>query len=309
MKRRVLSFAICVLLLLTTALSVSAAESGSITVLFRHEDRPVAGATFSVFKAAEWNDSGYSLVAPFSGYAVRMADDPNSDDWKALASTLSAYAARDGIEPLTSGQTDENGNLRFDGLSDGLYLVVGSPASRDDLRFFPQPMLVSVPFVNADGAEDREVVTSPKYEFRKVTDETVQRRALKVWKDDGNERDRPQEITVQLLCDGEVYDEQTLNADNHWSCTWDGLDAEKDWQLTEKEVPAAYTVQITQQDITFTVVNTDKNPPPSSSTTSEPPLPPTGLLWWPIPVLGGIGAVALFVGIFLLLRKKDNPNA
>ena len=123
-----------------------AAETGSITVLFKHERQPVAEASFRIYKAAEWNGSGYTLVSPLSGYSVRLADDPASEEWRALAFTMSAYAARDNITPIASGQTDESGSLTFEGLSDGLYLVTGSPTEFGDLLIFPQPMLVSVPF-------------------------------------------------------------------------------------------------------------------------------------------------------------------
>ena len=112
---------------------------------------------------------------------------------------------------------------------------------------------------------------------------------------------------MQLLCDGKIYDEQALNTANNWSYTWEGLDAAHDWKLIEKTVPDDYTVAVTQQGITFTVTNTNDNPPPPPP--DEPTLPQTGMLWWPVPVLGGIGVVTLFFGIFLLLRKKDESDA
>ncbi len=306
MRKRILPMICCILLLLSAALPVFAAETGSVTVLFEHEGMPVVGAAFELYKAAEWNGSGYALAGSFSGYPVKMADEVGSEAWQTIASTLSAYAARDNIEPLASGNTDEKGELRFEGISDGLYLLVGDSIETGDVRLFPQPMLVSVPYTTASGEPDYEVVTEPKYESRKITEKTVTRRALKIWKDEGNEEKRPQEVTVQLLCDGKIYDEQTLNAANNWSYTWEDLDAAHDWQLTEKQVPEDYTVTVTQQGITFTATNTNDNPPPPPpSTPDEPKLPQTGLLWWPVPVLGGIGAVTLFFGIFLLLRKKD----
>lgn len=308
-KKRFLPLLCGILLLLSAALPVSAAETGSITVLFQYENEPVAGASYALYKAAEWNGSAYSLVAPFAGYPVDLSDDPTSDDWKAVASTLSAYAARDNIAPLMTGETDETGRLRFENLTDGLYLLVGAAVQKEDTLLLSQPMLVSVPYEKADGSRDQEVVTEPKYDIRKTTDETISRRAFKIWKDDGNESKRPQEITVQLLCDGKVYEEQVLSAANNWAYTWEGLDAAHNWQLTEKEVPEDYTVQITQEGVTFTVTNTNDNPPPPPpDEPDEPNLPQTGLLWWPVPVLAVIGAATLFIGIFLLLRKKGEPH-
>lgn len=305
MKKRILPIIFCILLLLPAALPVFAAETGSIAVLLWHDNQPVTGAAFKIYKAAEWNGDGYSLAEPFSGYSVKMADDSSSEEWKALASTLAAYAARDEIAPLTTGETDEDGELCFEGLSDGLYLLTGGSIVTGEQRLFPQPMLVSVPYTTADGEKVYDVVAEPKYDTQKISEITLTRRALKIWKDEGNEDERPQEVTVQLLCDGEIYDEQVLNAANNWSHAWENLDASHNWQLVEKEVPKHYTVTVTQQDVTFVVVNTGDNPPPPD----DPTLPQTGMLWWPVPVLAATGAVSLFFGIFLLIRKKDGSDA
>lgn len=309
MRKRIYSMLLCVLLLVGAVTPVFAAETGSITVWFRHEGQPVADASFALYKAAEWNDSGYALVDPFSSYPVRTPDDPSSDEWKALASTLAAYADRDQVVPLTTGKTDATGKLTFAGLETGLYLVIGEIAQSGDRLLFPQPMLVTVPFRKTDGTDDPNVVIEPKYDSQVVVDKTVMRRALKIWKDDGNEQARPQEITVQLLCDGEPWDEQVLSAENNWSYTWENLEAAHVWRLTEKQVPADYTVEITQEGVTFTVTNTNDAPPPPSSDVPPPPssVPPpqTGLLWWPVPILFALGAIAVGGGILLLLRKKS----
>lgn len=312
MKQRILSILLCVLLILIPALPVSAAQTGSVTVLFKHNFQPVEQASFQIYKVAQWNKNTYDFVSPFSDYPVRMAEALDSDKGKALTSTLAAYAARDELPMLSTKQTDTNGRVCFDGLTEGIYLVVGETTQIDNLILIPQPMLLTVPFTKTDGTTDYDVVTEPKYDFRKLTEKTIERRVLKIWKDDGNEQDRPQEITVQLLCDGNVYEEQTLNEANNWRYTWKSLDAAHNWTLTEKKVPENYTVQVEQQGVTFTVTNTNNNnnnnPPPKSDTPSDSNLPQTGLLWWPVPVLIGAGAILLFCGIFLFLRKKNNKN-
>ena len=315
MRKRIYPMLLCVLLLIGAVTPAFAAETGSITVLFRHEGQPVAEASFALYKAAEWNDGNYTLVAPFSSYRVRMPDDPSSEEWKVLASTLAAYVDRDRVVPLTTGKTDADGQLAFAGLETGLYLVIGEMGQSGDSLLFPQPMLVTVPFRKTDGTDDPDVVIEPKYDAREVTEKTVTRRALKIWKDDGNEQARPQEITVQLLCDGELWDEQVLSAENNWSYTWENLEAAHSWSLTEKQVPADYTVAITQEGVTFTVTNTNDVPPPPSSVpppSSDVPPPPssvpppqTGLLWWPVPILFVLGAITVVGGILLLLRKKS----
>lgn len=281
---------------------VSAADMGSVTVIFHVDGKPVINADFRIFLAAVWDDGSYKLVPPFSGYQVQIYDDPDSAKWRSLAETLSAYAARDNIQPAAETKTDDRGMLTYANLKDGLYLLVGDAAESGNEMIFPQPMLVTVPYENSDGSRDYGVVTEPKYDRQKLTGEPTRRGAVKIWKDEGNKAKRPQDVTVQLLCDGKVYDEQVLNAANNWSYTWNNLEASHDWQLAEKEVPEDYTVQVTREDMTFTITNTNDNPPPPPP--EEPGLPQTGLLWWPVPVLAAGGACMLLSGIFIICRKR-----
>ena len=79
--------------------------------------------------------------------------------------------------------------------------------------------------------------------------------SAKIWKDDGNESARPKEITVQLLKDGDVCDTQTLNKANNWRYTWEKLDDDYEWTVTEKAV-SGYETTVVQNGVTFTITNT-----------------------------------------------------
>lgn len=121
----------------------------------------------------------------------------------------------------------------------------------------------------------------------------------KVWSDKGYENKRPMEVEVQLLCDGQVYDTVILNATNNWSYSWFDLEEGHDWTVKEKSNPAGYSAVVTQQDEKFTITNTYTPIPPG-----EPKLPQTGQLWWPIPVLIGIGLICYLVGFLTVEGKK-----
>ena len=105
------------------------------------------------------------------------------------------------------------------------------------------------------------------------SDNTVERRVLKVWKDD-IQQCRPKEVIIQLLKDGTVYDTVTLNAANNWRYTWDKLPKyNKDgskivWSVVEKELEN-YTVLITQDGVTFVVTNTYSPDKPTDDTVTR----------------------------------------
>lgn len=112
-----------------------------------------------------------------------------------------------------------------------------------------------------------DVTAAPKYERSESA--AVTRRVLKVWKD-GSGKDRPAQITVDLLRDGEVYDTQTLTAANNWRWQWEELDNSHRWQVVESQGGQGYQVSVSQQGITFVVTNSLPGTPPSGNE-GDPP--------------------------------------
>ena len=86
-----------------------------------------------------------------------------------------------------------------------------------------------------------EVVLTNKYD-----PEHTSLAVLKVW-DDGDDQDglRPESVTIELLADGEVFQEETLNAEGGWGANISELPKHKDgkeitYTVREKEVPEGY---------------------------------------------------------------------
>ncbi|MBQ7871799.1 MAG: Cna B-type domain-containing protein [Oscillospiraceae bacterium] len=84
----------------------------------------------------------------------------------------------------------------------------------------------------------------------------------KVWADN-NDPDRPERIRVQLLRDGEVYDEVELSEENQWTYTWDQLVETYEWTVVEAEVPAGYEVSYEIKDGTVWITNSNDYQPPA----------------------------------------------
>lgn len=88
----------------------------------------------------------------------------------------------------------------------------------------------------------------------------------KIW-DDNNDPDRPEEITVKLMEDlgngdgPEVVYDVTLNEDNQWTYTFEGLADSSKWSV-EEEVPEGYEASYkTEGNIVFITNHNDYEPP------------------------------------------------
>ena len=136
---------------------------------------------------------------------------------------------------------------------------------------------------------------------------------------------RPENITVQLLRDGEVYQEVQLSEDNNWQYTWNDLSSKYQWEAIEKKKTKGYIVSVSKEESSIVIKNiywgddfyeetTEKKPTTekkhknesSKETTTEKKLPQTGQLWWPLPFLvaGGV----LCIGIGMIKQKRENDE-
>lgn len=329
--------AACVLLCTTAAAagSIQLDRPVSLTLSCQPGGQPLAGARFDLYLLATADETGeLNAVEPFTDYNVNIRG-RDDDAWRALATTLEGYILRDKLAPTDTARTDENGTAVFPSggqpLTPGLYLVLGHRLQDGSLYFDPLPFVVMLPAMDLDAnAWVYDVTAVPKYDLTPVPDvpETTVIRVLKVWQDTGHEAERPREVTVQLLMDGQVKDTVTLNAANNWRWFWDNLDPRFQWTVVEQEVPG-YTVTVTQEGSTFVVTNTcrEETPPetppgetppeqppekpetPSApeASTPKPGLPQTGQLWWPVPLLMALGL--LFVAVGLVRRRQTDRGA
>ena len=288
MKRKLLS--LCVVVLLTFALSVSAFASefqadrlGSVSVTLLEPNRktPVADVELSLYYVASVKESQegkllYVYTDEFAHCGAAL-DDLN------LTAVLQGYIAEHGL-PGQKAVTNEQGTAVFSALPLGLYFVMqtnvleGYSACR--------PFLVTVPNTDEKGYV-YDVNASPKTEIAKVTDITV----LKLWNVDETV-EIPDHVTVQLLRDDIVVGEATLNEQNQWRTVFYDMPESDGYSVSEKPVPRGFAATYTQRGYVFTVINT-------------PYLVQTGQLVWPIPVLATIGLLLIVVGGVLLRKSRD----
>ena len=307
----------------------------TLSLSYKDETTSITGAQFDIYLIAKVDEGGeLTPTDVFSQFPVDIRG-KNDEAWKNLASTLEGYILRDKIAPTDTGKTDANGQLNYPteafrknsgkGLTAGLYLVMGKQHTQGNYKYDASSFIVQLPELNSEtNVWNYKVGTSPKFTRTNKPGEesgggSVSRKALKVWSDSGHEIDRPQEVTVQLLQDGDVYDTATLSADNNWRYTWSKLPSGHSWRVTE-EVPSGYTVSISSEGTTF-VVRNSYNPerPPEEIEDGGTPLghmdfdtiedmpiplavlPQTGTLWWLVPILAAVGTLMIVLG---LVRRK-----
>ncbi|MDO4459503.1 MAG: Cna B-type domain-containing protein, partial [Clostridia bacterium] len=98
------------------------------------------------------------------------------------------------------------------------------------------------------------------------TEKVISATVTKVWDDAGFEKKRPESIKIQLLMDGEEYDDPVeLSADNNWTYTWEELykitsdGVVHNYEVTEVEsryYSVEYKVKENGDNLEFTVINT-----------------------------------------------------
>lgn len=313
--KHVVGCTILFLLLLVT--SVSAKQTGSVT-----EHLPVPGIKFSLYKVGEYiQEEGreYELTKKFADYNVDLTDVSQVD-------TLADYVLRDKITPDYTGETDENGDIYFENLEEAAYLMIGYEKQQGKTIYTPFPVLFSVPQWGENEELIYDIEIFGKHDFTKTErPEYGNVKVKKIWKDDGDPTNRPEDITVQLLKDGEpdpeIEDSEViLNEENNWSYIWERLDNRYEWTVLEKEVPPGYKLKIDttikdsktdenldHMNVVMTNTKTSHTPPP---TDLNPPPPTTivqtGQLWWPVGILAAAGLFFILIGLILIGRKEQN---
>ncbi len=325
-RKRTLALLAAVLCLLTSvaqaAGSIDLTRKPTLTLTYRDGKTALSGAKFSIYRVADADETGELTVrSEFDEFDLDIRG-KNDRRWREMAQTLESYVLRRELTPADSGKTDKTGMLTFPTqgktLAAGLYLVIGERHTQGGNDYDAEPVFVLLPTQDLENNEwVYDVSANVKFGKTPVPDDgdTVTRKVLKVWDDDGAEDSRPQEITVELLRNGKVYDTVKLSEKNNWRYTWLDLDADARWSVTEKTV-SGYTVSITREGITFVVTNTKKpdrtdtpdmpvkpSNPSKPLSPAKPTLPQTGAVWWHVEALALSGLVFLILGA--LDRKTE----
>lgn len=118
----------------------------------------------------------------------------------------------------------------------------------------------------------------------------------KTWSGDQDAVDkRPESVGVTLYNGKTAVETVWLGDWNDWTYTWSDLDGNGEWGVLEV-VPKGYTPSYSVSGRVITVTNTAT-------------LIQTGQMNWPVPVLGGLGALMVLFGAYTMLKKRKNDRA
>ena len=328
--RRIMAAALLVCLVLVQSVSaygrIEPDREASLTIDHVHSD-----VLFSIYRVADISDAvRFTLCGDFARYSdlQSMLDDAQ---WADLAEVLDSRVVRDDIQPDATGETGKDGQLTFDDLKPGLFLLMSEPYRIGKTTYYLNTSLVCVPGLTTDDIWEYDVVVNPKGSSEKDPEKPKTEISVhKIWRDDGFREERPDSITVQLLRDDTVVDTVTLSAKNNWRYHWSKLAAGHRYRVVEIDVPQDYTDSYSREGDTVVIVNTylppqlpeepDKPQPPNNPEKPDiedipdedvpldkPTLPETGQLWWPVLLLTAVGLALILVGV--IRYKGDSHEA
>ena len=195
--------------------------SASLGSDFRSSD-PVAGLDVKLYDVGHYDDvlGEYVLDSVFEKYNL-------TQDSKTLADNLYAYFKRDGMAARCIMSTDDAGQVVFENLSQGMYLIAGDIFESANMKYRPAPVLLCLSNQDVGVALAFDSLETGR---GRMTSMMVHGR----FESDTN---RPGEIQAELLRDGQSYDTRTLNSKNGWSYIWKKLSGDYYWSVVERDVP------------------------------------------------------------------------
>ena len=285
--------------------SIDFSQTSSLKIAAVYDKKPLSGMQFHAYLVSNVDEYGELTVTDrYKDYAedldIRGRDD---ESWQAAAQKLSREILLDSdLKPTRSAKADTNGTVSFTDLPMGLYLILGSTIEKESYVYSTSAFFVMLPEQNlTSNTWNYNVIANAKPEQEPIR---ANYKIIKVWEDDCHKNRRPKSITISLICDTAVYDTITLPHNGAWHYTWENLDTNHQWTVTEAKQEGYKDPEIQQEGNTFIVKNTCRTP--KKITPADDSLPQTGQLWWPVPVLFAAGLLLIVIG---LIRRRDSHHA
>ena len=265
-------FLVCLCLMPCSAQAVSTSDAAepilsekecSLTLSYVCEGRAFSDMPVKLYRIAEVSaEVQYTLTSPFLTSGLVLNGIQSVGEWEVIRSTLEAHILSNRIEAELTAGTDQAGQVHFESLKPGLYLVTAGRGEQDGLRCLFGSALIALPGLGVDGLWQYETAVVSKAEVLPPPqddpdpEKDLQFKVLKLWKGENSQSARPKSIEAEIFRDGASYQTVTLSEDNHWSYTWTAEDDGADWTVVERSVPEGYTMTVEERATTFLLTNT-----------------------------------------------------
>ena len=290
---------------------------GSLTLEYVKDGIILSGVDVSVYRTGEFKEDGTAeLTGAFADYPVDFTVGAESASARARvrtatpAETLAGYAEADNIATDGAAQSGDDGKAFFDSLQTGIYLVTADSLAYEDGYYTFDPFFVFLPSQDDDGTLLYDVETVPKairYIEFPPEDEPEEYKVVKRWTGEDDAEKRPESVTIEILCDEEVYDTCILSEENDWCYEWT-CEAGGEWTVVERDVDESYTVMVEETESGWTVTNHYEEEPEEPEEPGEPgdKLPQTGQPWRTVMLLAAAGMLLTAAG--WVIQRKDEKN-
>ena len=249
---------------------ISTQRECTLTISYRCNNTVFPDILVKLYKVAEISsDCQYTLASAFEDTNLTINGIQAMSDWRAIRQTLDAHILTGNIEADFTAMTDKNGNVRFEGLEPGLYLTVGEYVTVGDMIYAFDSSLFAIPGLGTDGLWQYDLSAVAKAEAIPPigSDEIIELKVVKLWKDENKKESRPEAVSVDIYRNAQIYKTITLSEENNWTYNWSTKDANAVWKVVEKDVPEGYTMTVEEREASFVLTNTliDDNDPPGGS--------------------------------------------
>ncbi len=304
-SKRLSAVFLCLLMLITFMPSMVSAEgspgpadpgspdTATLTINAQSGSTAVEGMTFYAYKVASIPASGagvvsYDYVSPFDDEEMAgqfvINKEMSTEEWRALAQSLDAYAKSSGVSPSATGTSGADGLAAMrtaEGSADlekGLYLVTAESVTKDRTVYSSSPFLICLPdWVTSEesGSEEWNYAVIANAKLSKIImPEETPKTSVTVQKKWIGEATHPETVTIELIRtkggNSNVVETVTLGGKNasDWSKRWNGLDSSYEYTVREVNVPDGYTATYEKKGSTneyvWTVTNTKNTTKPET---------------------------------------------
>ena len=237
---------------------VSTQKECSLVISYGCEGKLFSELPVELYKIGEMSaDYQYTLTSSFDDSGLVLNGIQSVKEWNVIRSTLEIYILANHIKPDFTTVTDSAGQACFEALNPGVYLAATEHVMQDNWTYIFDSALVALPGLGMDGLWQYQVAVNSKSKVIPPmdTDEEIAFKVTKLWKGDTG-TDRPQNIEVEIFCNGAIYQTVILSEENCWTYSWKAKEDGASWKVVERNIPSGYTMTVEERGTSFVLTNT-----------------------------------------------------